>query len=168
MTAERKASFFIGHDLRNLAPLPSGADPYVGAVPNNQWPEHFTITPPVFELPGVRPERLFKELTRIAETLNSFTITPTGDTSFDGQTMTTLVNGLDALHYMAVGLLDTNGYAGQYISRDFIGPDYNGHTSHLEGVLPLRKEIYVDHISIFRNVNGAKFVDRRILLKGRR
>lgn len=168
MASEHASYFFVGHDLRNLAPLISGADPYVGQLPNNSWPEHFTVTPPVFEIPGFRPERIFKEMTRVAETLNAFDITPIGDTSFDGETMTTLVDGLDALHYLMLGLLDNNGYRDQFVSRDFVGPDYNAHTSHLEGVLPPRKTVHVDSVSVFRKVGGKKFVDRRIMLKGRK
>lgn len=165
MSTERKATFFIGHDLRRLVNDPKALDPYIGPLPGNSWPEHITIIPPIWELENEKPERLFERLARTAATLHSFDVTPIGDASFDGTTPVTLVDGAQALHYMLVGLFDTNGYTNAYVSREFIGPDYNGHTSHLDGVLPPRQPVHVDSISIFRNVNGKKFVDRRIKLR---
>ena len=163
--SKRGATFFIGHDLRILPPNPNGSDPYVGPLPGNRWPEHFTIIPPVWELENEKPERVFKVIGQCARTLSAFDVTPTGDASFGRQV--TLVDGLEALHYMMVGILDTHGYADQY-PRDFIGPDYNGHTSHVDGTLPPLKPTHVDHVSIFRhNVLGEKFVERRIKLKGK-
>ena len=162
--SERKATFFFGVDLRRLPVNPSEFDPYLGPMPNNDWPEHLTISPPAWEVNGLNPERIFNDFGRAAEKLMEFDVYPIGDASFDGKTRVTLDDGLQPLHYLAVGCLDTHGYRDQY-PRGFIGPDYNGHTSHLDGVLPPRQPIHVDSVTVYRNVNGEKFADRRFKLK---
>lgn len=98
--------------------------------------------------------------------LHSFEVTPIGDASFGGATPVNLVEGMEALHYASMGVLDLNGYPEQFVSRDFVGPNYNGHSSSMNGeTLTLGEPILVDSVSIFRNVGGAKFVERRIPLK---
>lgn len=163
--SEFRNKFFIGHDLRRLSLLSNGADPYVGPLPGNKYPEHLTIVPPVLEKSPGETEKIIREIARIASTMNPFDVRPTGDASFNGQVMVTLVDGLDALHYAMLGILETHGYTDLY-DHQFVGPNYDAHTSHLEGVLPPRELIHVDHISIFRSIDGFKYVDRRILLNG--
>lgn len=164
MTAERKAKFFFGVDLRHLDVDPDFFDPYLGPLPGNEWPAHITVCPPVLEIPGVNPERLFVHLGDAVSKLTEYDVYPKGDASFDGSTRVTLIDGGQPLHLMAIGALETHGYHGQY-PREFIGPDYTGHTSHLEGALPPRQPIRVKSVTVYRNVDGLKFADRRFMLK---
>ena len=161
--SEFRNTFFVGHDLRDLSIPSNGADPYVGPLPGNKYHEHITIFPPVLEKSPGETEIIIREIARIAGTMNSFDVTPTGDASLNGQFMVTLVDGLGALHYTLLGIFESHGYAGRYDST-YVGPNYSAHTSHLAGVLPPRKPIHINHISVFRNSQGRKYTERRIHL----
>ena len=166
MTAERKATFWLGHDLRTPPVSQVGFDPLVGRLPDNRWPKHLTVIPPVWELPSESPDKIFKLLSRTLATLHAFEATPVGDASFGGEVPVTLVEGLEALHYEAMGILDLNDYREQFLSREFVGPNYNGHSSSMNGeTLVLGEPIVVNSVSIFRNVDGTRFVERRIRFK---
>lgn len=167
MVAERNASFFFAADLRDLIVNPEEFDPYLGHLPGNDWPMHLTVCPPVQEIPGINPDRVFADFGNAAKKLFQFDVVPIGDASFDdGETRVTLVDGGQSIHLMAIGALETHGYHNSY-PHDHIGPNYNGHISHQEGVLPPRQPIRIKSVTVFRRVNGRKFADRRFILNER-
>lgn len=165
MTAERNASFFFATDLRELAVNPEEFDPYLSPLPGNDWPMHLTVCPPVQEVLGINPDRVFADFGNAVKKLYEFDVFPIGDASFDdGETRVTLVDGGQPIHLMAIGALETHGYH-DYYSHDHIGPNYNGHISHQVGILPPRQPIRISSVSLFRKVNGKKFAERRFVLK---
>lgn len=156
---DRPPSFFFGYDLRTLAPLPDGSDPYVALL--DDWPQHITAFPPVTELPGISPEPLFADVREIVHRSPVPIVVPSHDALFASEQKVTVFDDLRHIHYALLGAVTAYGYADQY-PAEYAGTDYNAHTSHMEGIVPPSAPIALTGLSVWRrNSAGQKYTFAR-------